>query len=230
MKTIILATRKGTRLLPLTKDTPQCLLKVGERTILEKQVEKLNKVGLKDITVITGYLSEKIEILQEKLGIKILFNPFYEVSWMALALWLAKEELKKGFVFIYSDVLFDSKIISELLEEDSDICLAIKKNGVREEAEKVVEKDGKIKNISKIRTEEENGEFIGIAKFSNIGAEKLMTKLDLTAKTNLNASLIEVMDGLVKKGEIITAYDIKDSNFADIDFPDNLNEAKKLFG
>ena len=176
MKTIILATRKGTRLLPLTKDTPQCLLKVGERTILEKQVEKLNKVGLKDITVITGYLSEKIEILQEKLGIKILFNPFYEVSWMALALWLAKEELKKGFVFIYSDVLFDSKIISELLEEDSDICLAIKKNGVREEAEKVVEKDGKIKNISKIRTEEENGEFIGIAKFSNIGAEKLMTK------------------------------------------------------
>ena len=111
MKAIILAAGKATRLLPLTKDTPQCMLKVGKKTILERQIELIKKSGIDDITVITGYLSEKVEKFCKKLGIKTLFNPFYEVSGMAMTLWAAKDELKDGFIFLYSDVLFDLKII-----------------------------------------------------------------------------------------------------------------------
>ena len=125
--------------------------------------------------------------------------------------------------------MFDQKIIKKLLENKKDICLSIKKNGVREEAEKIVEKEGIIKNISKDRHEEENGEFIGIAKFSDIGAKKLVKELDFIARTNLNASLIEVIDDLIKKGELVTALDIKDAQFIDIDFPEDLEKAKELF-
>ena len=231
MKVIILATRKATRLLPLTKDTPQCLLKVGDKTILERQVENLKKLGLEDITVITGHLSKEIEKCKEELKIKTLFNPFYEVSWMALALWLVQKELKEGFIFLYSDVLFDPNIIQNLLKSEEDICLSIKKKRivVREEAEKVVVKEGIVTNISKNRTDEENGEFIGIAKFSSAGADKLIAELNQTAKTNLNASLIEVIDNLIKKGETVTARDIDDASFVDIDFPKDLEKAKELF-
>ena len=231
MKTIILATRKATRLLPLTKHIPQCLLRVGDKTILENQVEILNELGLEDITVITGHLSGEIEKLKEDLKIKTLFNPFYEVSWMALALWIAQKELNEGFIFLYSDVLFDPKIIKDLLESEGDICLSIKKKRivVREEAEKVVVKEGIVTNISKNRTDEENGEFIGIAKFSSAGADKLIAELNQTAKTNLNASLIEVIDNLIKKGETVTARDIDDASFVDIDFPKDLEKAKELF-
>lgn len=229
MKAIILAARKGTRLLPLTKETPQCLLKIGKKTILEKQIENLKKADIKDIIVITGHLSEKIEKFCWEPGIKTLFNPFYEVSWMALALWIVRNELKEDFIFLYSDVLFDQKIIQELLENKNDICLAIKKNGVREEAEKVVEKEGTIINVSKDRNEEENGEFIGIAKFSGIGAKKLVKELEFIARTNLNASLIEVINGLIKKGETVAALDIKDAQFIDIDFPEDLEKAEKIF-
>ena len=231
MKVIILATRKATRLLHLTKYTPQCLLKVGSKTILERQVENLKKLGIEDIIVITGHLSKEIEKCKEELGIKTLFNPFYEVSGMALALWLVQKELKESFIFLYSDVLFDPKIITYLLESEWDICLSIKKKRivVREEAEKVVVKDGIITNISKVRTVEENGEFIGIAKFSSIGADKLITELNQTAKTNLNASLIEVIDSLIKNGETITARDIEGASFVDIDFPEDLKKAEELF-
>jgi len=230
MKVIILATRKATRLLPLTKDTPQCLLKVGDKTILERQVENLKKLGLEDITVITGHLSKEIEKCKEELKIKTLFNPFYEVSWMALALWLVQKELKEGFIFLYSDVLFDPNIIQNLLKSEEDICLSIKKknNTVREEAEKVVVKEGIITNISKTRTDKENGEFIGIAKFSNNGAEKLINGLNQIANINLNASLIEVIDDLIIKGEIVTACDTKGASFVDIDFPEDLDKAKRF--
>ena len=116
-----------------------------------------------------------------------------------------EEELKEGFIFLYSDVLFNSKIINGILKNEGDICLAIKKDGLREEAEKVIENNGLIGNISKNKIEGENGEFIGIAKLSKEGSKKLIEELNATAKENLNAS------------------------FIDIDFPEDLKKAEKLF-
>lgn len=232
MKIIILAAGKSPRMLPLTKDTPKCMLEVGEKSILETQLNNLKSAGISgdEIIIITGYLPEKIEPFCKSLGVKTLFNPFYEVSGMSLTLWVAKEELKEGFILIYSDVLFDSGIIEELLQTEEEICLAIEKDGVREEAEKVVEEEGTIKNISKTRIEGENGEFIGIAKFSSKGAKRLIKELDLTARTNLKASLIEVIDNMIKKEEIVTALDVKDAQFIDIDFPEDLEKAREIFG
>ncbi len=226
MKAIILAAGKATRLLPLTKEKPQCLLKVGKKTILERQIEYLKKAGIKNITIITGYLAEKIEKFSKE---KTSFNPFYNISGMAMTLWVVKEDLKEGFIFLYSDILFDSKVIDGLLKNMGDICLAIKEDGLREEAEKVIEDKGSIKNVSKIKLEGENGEFVGIAKFSKKGAKKLIEELNRIAKENLNASFVDVINGLIKKGDKIGAYDIGDSLFMDIDFPEDLKKAEALF-
>jgi len=229
MKAIILAAGKATRLLPLTKETPQCLLKVGEKTILECQIKILNEEGIKDVIVVTGYLSDKVEEFCKEKKIKYLFNPFYEVSGMAMTLWVAKEELKNGFILIYSDILFDSEIINGLLKNKGDICLAIKKDGLRLEAEKVIEEDGIIQKVSKAKMDRENGEFIGVAKFSDIGAERLIKELNNVAKTNLNGSFIELIDGLIENSEKVIAYDVKGAKFIDIDFPEDLKKAEKLF-
>ena len=99
MKTIILAAGKSPRMLPLTKDTNKCLLKVGSKTILEHQLDTLKAAGLTDITVITGFQPEKMENACKEAGVKTSFNPFYTVSGMSLGLWVAKEELMKGFDF-----------------------------------------------------------------------------------------------------------------------------------
>ncbi len=229
MKAIILAAGKATRLLPLTKDTPQCLLKINKKTILEKQIENLKKSGINDIVVVTGHLSEKIEKFCKQIGVKTLFNPFYEISGMALTLWVAKEELKDGFIFLYSDVLFEPEIVKALVQNKRDICLSIKKDEIREEAEKVIEENSIIKSVSKLNTGKENGEFIGTAKFSKSGSEKLINELNHIAKINLNTSFIKVVDNLIKKGEIVTAYDIKDAQFIDIDFPEDLEKTKGFF-
>ncbi len=230
MKAIILAAGKATRLLPLTKDTPQSMLKVGKKTILERQIDLIKKSGINEITVITGYLSEKLEKHCESLGIRTLFNPFYTVSGIALTLWVAKDELKEDFVLLYSDVLFDPEIINGLFKSKGDICLAIKKDGLRDEAEKVVEMGSIITKVSKVRVNEANGEFIGITRFSKRGAKKLRKELNNVARVGLHASLIEVIDNLIRNKETVSAYDIKNAQFIDIDFPDGLKKAKKVFG
>lgn len=227
MKAIILAAGKSPRLLPLTKDIPQPLLQINNKTILDLQIENLRRAGVDDISIVGGYLSDKLKGFGKEA--KILFNPFYEVSGIAASLWSVKDELKNGFIILYSDILFDFEIIKELSEVKEDICLAIKKNGLRDEAEKVVEENGLIKSITKNPAEKENGEFVGIIKFSAKGAEKMIKELESVLKDNLSASLIAIIGSLIKKGETVFSYDIKNARFIDIDFPEDLEQAKKLW-
>ena len=226
MKSIIIAAGKATRLLPLTKDTPQCLLKINGKTILEYQVDTLKEGGIDDIEVICGHMVDKVENFCKEIEVKTIFNPFYDISGMAMTLWVARERIKDGFIFLYSDIIFDATIIKGLLLNKEDICLAIKKSNLREEAEKVIESNGIIKNVSKQESDKENGEFVGIAKFSATGVQKLLDELDSIAKSDINTSFIQIVDNLIKKGEIITAYDIKTSKFVDIDFIEDLEKAK----
>ncbi|MDD5031527.1 MAG: phosphocholine cytidylyltransferase family protein [Patescibacteria group bacterium] len=231
MKVIILSAGRSPRLLPLTKDMPQSMLKVGQKTILGRHIEILQKAGfnVSDIIVVTGYLSEKLDKFCAKFGVKTLFNPFYDVSGIALSCWAAKEELKNGFIFMYSDIFFDQGAIDGLLRIKEDICLAIKKNGLREEAEKVAESQGLIKEISKTISNQGNGEFIGMAKFSEIGAKKFIDKLEQVAKIDINSPFISVISALLEEGEKIAAYDIQSAKFIDIDFPEDLKRAEQLF-
>ncbi len=228
MKAVILAAGRATRLLPLTKDTPQCLLKIKNKPVLEHQIELLNKGGIQELVVITGYQADKVEAFCKKRGIKTRFNPFYGVSGTALTLWVAQEELKNGFVFVYSDILFDSAIIKGLLENKADICLAIKKGVLRDEAERVVEHTGLINCISKAKTAGENAEFVGIAKFSAAGAEKLIHELNGMAKDNLHSSFMDLISRFIKRKEPVVAHDIQNAEFIDLDFPEDLKKAEKI--
>ena len=233
MKAIIMAAGRATRLLPLTKEIPQCLLKIGKKTILEIQIDNLRKVGIDDIIVITGYFSEKVESLCKKIKTKTLFNPFYDISGTALTLWVAREELKEGFVFLYSDILFDESIVKGLLANHEDICLAIKKDNIREEAEKVLEIDGVIKRLSKFVSYNNNNEsiseFIGIAKFSSRVYKKLIEELNIIAKNNLNSLFIHLINGLIENNERVLIHDVRDARFCDIDFPEDIEKARKIF-
>ncbi len=230
MKAIILAAGKATRLLPLTKETPQSLLKIRNKTILEMQLNSLNKSGIKDVVAVTGYLADKIENFSKGKSIRVLFNPFYSVSGMLMTLWVAKEELRNGFIVLYSDVLFEESIINKLMNDKHDICLTIKKDGVREEAEKVKDENGVAIKISKIEDKKEaNAEFIGIAKFSKNGAEVLIDVMDEIAKSNINAQFIDAIQLLIDKGKNVYTCDVGKAKYIDIDFEKDLKQAEEMF-
>lgn len=57
---VIMAGGKGVRLLPLTKDTPKPLLKVGDKPIIEYNIDRLKEVGIKNITLSINYLGDQI--------------------------------------------------------------------------------------------------------------------------------------------------------------------------
>lgn len=61
LSAILMAGGKGERLRPMTLNTPKPLLKIGDRAIIDYNVEALARCGITDITVTTRYLAEKIE-------------------------------------------------------------------------------------------------------------------------------------------------------------------------
>lgn len=58
---VIMAGGKGTRLGPLTEHTPKPLLKVGDKSILEHNINRLSVFGMDDFWITVNYLGEQIE-------------------------------------------------------------------------------------------------------------------------------------------------------------------------
>src|ERR1044072_2427340 len=114
MKGIILAAGKGLRLNGTSGNTPKCLIKIGECTLLERQIQSLRDVGIKDIVVVVGYEAERVQQTCDA-QIRFVKNPFYEQTNSLMSLWLAHEYLADGFVVLNSDVLFHPQLLAKLI-------------------------------------------------------------------------------------------------------------------
>ena len=70
---VLMAGGKGERLRPLTEKTPKPLLKVGEKCIIDHNVDRLIRYGIQHINVTVNYLHEQIEEHYQELrdGIKV---------------------------------------------------------------------------------------------------------------------------------------------------------------
>lgn len=58
---VIMAGGRGQRLMPLTEHTPKPMLPVGEKPILEHNIDRLIKFGIKNICISVNYLADSIK-------------------------------------------------------------------------------------------------------------------------------------------------------------------------
>ena len=63
MKALLLAAGYGTRLKELTTLKPKCLIKVGEETMLDHWIIKLEKLGVDQFIINTHYLSTRLKTI-----------------------------------------------------------------------------------------------------------------------------------------------------------------------
>jgi choline kinase len=117
---IILSAGQGSRLLPVTATIPKCLVEVGGRTLLERQLAALAEAGLKRALVVTGYRHEQVdETLRrpQPLEAEARFNPFWAVASSIGSVWIARERLQRPFCLLNGDTLFDPGILAAALAD-----------------------------------------------------------------------------------------------------------------
>lgn len=103
---VILAGGRGTRLLPLTLDTPKSMVIIAGKPFLEYIIQLLKKNGIKEVVILTGYLHEKIEKYfgdGEMFGLKIKYSYSSIEDETGTRVRKAKHLLQNTFLLLYSD-------------------------------------------------------------------------------------------------------------------------------
>ena len=104
MQCVILAAGKGTRLRPLTDNTPKQLVKVNGKPLLDLIVSELPS-SIDEIIMVTGYLEEQIKAHcgNEYFGRPVTYITQVKPTGTAHALWLCKDLLIGRFLFMFAD-------------------------------------------------------------------------------------------------------------------------------
>ena len=101
---IILASGLGTRLAPLTYETPKGLCTIFGERMIERQIKQLKSAGIDNIIIIVGYLKEKFEYLIDKYNVTLVYNKDFAVKNNLFSLSLAKKYfLNKNSYILASD-------------------------------------------------------------------------------------------------------------------------------
>lgn len=119
---LLLAAGTGSRLFPLTQNSPKCLTLVNGKPILERLVNSLKKKGFKRLVIVTGYLENHIrEFLGTKSGnmvIEYIYSPLYKTTNNIYSLWMARNIINEPFMLIESDLVFDSSQLDNMIFPD----------------------------------------------------------------------------------------------------------------
>ena len=180
IKAIIVAAGHDKRIEPLNEDIPKCLLDVKGKTILERQIENIRSCGIKDIVIIKGYKQELIDFPD----VKYYINPDFENTGIVSSLFFEREALLSEIIFLYSDIIFDKRLLEKLLKNNADVCLVADLDWKERYDERVTRLTGEVELIKvtedhidkigkNINPKTAHGEFIGLAMFSKKGAHNL---------------------------------------------------------
>ena len=133
MKAIILAGGLGTRLKPFTNVIPKPLMPIGEKAILEIQVEQLVRYGFDQIFLATNYKADYIEKFLgdgSRYGAKLIVSKEKEPLGTAGPVKLLENQIAEPFLVMNGDILSlvdFGKFYNFSVSQDSLFTVGIKK-------------------------------------------------------------------------------------------------------
>ena len=128
---IILAAGFGMRMVPINMTTPKAFLEVNGEKLIERIITQLHEVGIKDITVVVGFMKDAFEYLIDEYGIQLVYNKEYAVKNNISSLNLVIDHVSNTYI-IPCDVWCDSNpfrcnelyswyMVSDMVDDNSDV-------------------------------------------------------------------------------------------------------------
>lgn len=136
-KAIIIAAGLGSRLIPITLNTPKPLIRVKGKRILENTLEALTELGIEEIYLVRGYLAKQFdELLYKYPNIKFIENEIYNEANNISSVYLSREHLGNCYILEADLLVYNKKIIKKYqystnyltvpLKETNDWCFYLK--------------------------------------------------------------------------------------------------------
>jgi CTP:phosphocholine cytidylyltransferase-like protein/thiamine kinase-like enzyme len=95
---IILAAGFGMRMVPINLSTPKALIEIDGEVLIERIIRQLHDKGIKDITVVVGFMKESFEYLIDEFGVDLIVNSEYANKNNLHSLALAKDRISNTYI------------------------------------------------------------------------------------------------------------------------------------
>ncbi len=225
MRAIILAAGRGGRLQGVIGERPKCLARVGDRTLLDRQIEALQAEGITRITVVAGYGADQVR--QDcPTQVDFVHNLRFATTNSLYSLWLARDLLRDGFVVLNCDVLFHPQLLHDLLTArvDDALLVSARRDGAAygDEEMKVCIRRGLVRDIAKTLPDDaSDAENIGIARFGPDGAHALVEQMTHLVSGGLVREWLPSAFAAVAALRPLHAIDSRGYPWIEIDFPED---------
>lgn len=138
-RAVILAAGFGSRLVPVTLNTPKPLVRVNGVRIIDTLIDSIINAGIEEIYLVRGYLAEQFDQLLYKYpNIKFIDNPYYNEANNISSLVCAKEHIQNAYICeadlliknpdVITKYQYSSNYLGVPVEVTDDWCL-VTKNG-----------------------------------------------------------------------------------------------------
>ena len=226
----------ASRLRPLTLTTPKSLLKVGDRSLLQRSMDALIANGVREFCIVTGYLHEMIEDFvkeqyADSIKVTFVYNTVYETTNNIYSLWLARPFAEGEEVLLLdSDLLYDPQIITHVLATDAPNVLTLIRHELGEEEMKVVtDAQGSIREISKTcNPADAAGESLGIEKMGREYTRALYRELEpmMNQEHLENVFYERAFERLIPQGHTYQVLDVTELFSCELDTIEDFENAK----
>lgn len=221
-RAIILAAGFGSRLVPITLNTPKPLVMVNGKKIIETLLDAIVDADIPEIIIITGYLHDYFDILLKKYpNIKLVYNKKYNEENSLSGAYLVRDKFESAYVLDSDLYLTNQKLIRKYeyrsnylgikVDRTDDWCLETKNGIITNE---------KIGGINCYQ-------MAGIAYYNSIDGKRLKQDIYDVYNSPGGKEKFNEQVALVDKNEHYKIY-IRECNREDIIEIDTFNELKAI--
>ena len=238
MHAIILAAGRGSRLAEHNPDGhPKCLMEFGGRSLLDRHLDVLNQLGVRQVDLVVGYeadrIIEHVGTLFSRPEVAFHFNPRYQQG-SVLSLWAAQETLEAGVPVIVmdADVLYHPGILQRLVDTAVENCYLLDRDFTPgDEPVKIAVRDGVMVEFRKQLAENLDydtiGESVGFFRFGPEYAAVIAAECARFDTEGLGDAPHEeaLRNVLLQQPECFGFEDVSGLPWIEIDFPEDVVRA-----
>jgi choline kinase len=242
---LILAAGRGTRLEPLTRDLPKCMVPLHGRPLVAWQVDAARAAGVERIVLATGYMAEALA----PLGLEGGHNPAFATTNMVESLHCARELCRGEVIVSYGDIVYRPQVLEAVLAHPGERVVAVdslwlpywqaRVDDPLDDCESLrMEEDGRLTSVGQkvASVDEVQGQYIGLTRWSPDAWADLLA-LYAAARAGERANpwprevqswyFTDLLQTLIDEGRPVFGQRI-DGDWLEIDTPSDLALAERV--